>query len=201
MQQPPPFEILILCTGNICRSPAVEYLLSAALDDSVRVSSAGTHAVVGAPVDAQMAAQLPMTCSGFSARQLDAATLRSAGLILGLAREHRARAVDILPAAVRRTFTLREFARILSLPGEFTPGGSAADFFTEAVPRAAALRPLARASSADADDIADPYRESDQVFAECFTEIDSAVQVIAGRWRGRALADMASGSGAGWSDE
>lgn len=162
------------------------------MDDSVRVHSAGTHAVVGAPVDAQMTTHLPMTCADFSARQLDAAALRDAGLILGLTREHRAHAVEILPAAVRRTFTLREFARILSLPEEFTPGGSAAQFFAGAVARAAALRPLARASSPDADDITDPYRLTDEVFAECFDQIEAAVQVIAGRWRGEPLADVPS---------
>lgn len=161
------------------------------MDDSVRVRSAGTHAVVGAPVDPQMTAHLPMSCSAFSARQLDAAALRDAGLILGLTRGHRAHAVEILPAAVRRTFTLREFARILSLPGEFAPGGSAAQFFSGAVPRAAALRPLARAGSVDDDDITDPYRQSDDVFAECFTEIDAAVQTIAGRWRGGTFPGVA----------
>lgn len=189
MQHPPPFEILVICTGNICRSPAVEYLLRAALDDSVRVHSAGTHAVVGGPVDPQMTAHLPMQCTDFAARQLNEATLRDAGLILGLTREHRAHAVEILPAAVRRTFTLREFARILSLPDEFTPGGSAAHFFADAVPRAAALRPLARANGFGEDDVTDPYRQTDEVFAGSFAQIEAAVQVIAGRWRGAALAD------------
>ena len=44
-QSPParPFRVLTVCTGNICRSPAVERLLAAALgpDADVEVSSAG----------------------------------------------------------------------------------------------------------------------------------------------------------------
>jgi protein-tyrosine-phosphatase len=45
------FEILLVCTGNICRSPMAEgllkHLLPAHLKQRVRVSSAGTHALHG----------------------------------------------------------------------------------------------------------------------------------------------------------
>jgi protein-tyrosine phosphatase len=182
----PLFEILVVCTGNICRSPAAEYLLREALDDSVHVHSAGTHGVVGAPVDPPMAAHLSMSCSGFAARQLTAPLVRRAGLVLGLTRTHRGRVVETFPAAVRRAFTLREFARILSLPKEFPVGGTAADFFTEAVPQAAALRSLARVDDPAEDDVADPYGQTNEVFADCFVELEAAVQAIAGRWRAGA---------------
>lgn len=46
-------EILLVCTGNICRSPFMEYTLRDSLDragvNDFVVSSAGTRAVVGAP--------------------------------------------------------------------------------------------------------------------------------------------------------
>lgn len=177
----PPFEILVVCTGNICRSPAAEYLLRSALDDSVSIRSAGTHAVVGAPVDPPMAAQLPMSCEGFAAQQLTAPLVRDADLVLTLTRGHRARTVETFPAAVRRAFTLREFARILALPEEFPTGDTAAEFLTHAVPRAAELRPRARVADPRDDDIADPYGLEDAVFADCFAQLDAAVQVIANR--------------------
>ncbi|GAB3624535.1 hypothetical protein GCM10027418_26200 [Mariniluteicoccus endophyticus] len=41
----------MVCTGNICRSPAGHLLLQRYLGDSVEVTSAGTHALVGQPVD------------------------------------------------------------------------------------------------------------------------------------------------------
>lgn len=45
------FEILLVCTGNICRSPMAEgllkHLLPASLKQKVRVTSAGTHALHG----------------------------------------------------------------------------------------------------------------------------------------------------------
>ena len=51
------YAILMVCTGNICRSPTAEIvlrqkLLSAGLQDRVRVASAGTHDYhVGNPAD------------------------------------------------------------------------------------------------------------------------------------------------------
>ena len=44
--------------------------------------------------------------AGFRAQQLSAEHLRQADLILGMTREHRAAAADLVPAAVRRSFTL-----------------------------------------------------------------------------------------------
>ena len=52
------FSILAVCTGNVCRSPAVERLLSSKLGPTVNVSSAGTHALAGHPISAPMAALL-----------------------------------------------------------------------------------------------------------------------------------------------
>ena len=43
------FSILTVCTGNVCRSPAVERLLASKLGPTVSVASAGTHALVGHP--------------------------------------------------------------------------------------------------------------------------------------------------------
>jgi protein-tyrosine phosphatase len=44
------FSILAVCTGNVCRSPAVERLLTGQLFPTVTVSSAGMHALVGHPI-------------------------------------------------------------------------------------------------------------------------------------------------------
>ena len=52
------FSILAVCTGNVCRSPAVERLLASKLGPTVSVRSAGTHALVGHPISEPMAALL-----------------------------------------------------------------------------------------------------------------------------------------------
>lgn len=174
-----PFEILVVCTGNICRSPAAEYLLRAVLDDSVRVSSAGTGAVVGAPMDPQMVAQMPVPSDDFRAAQLTPRMLEQAGLILALTREHRSRIVSTSPLALRRTFTLREFARILDLSELGFGAPDAGAFLRDAVPLAARLRTSAPAASPDLDDIADPYMKDDDAFTQAFVEIGQAIHRIA----------------------
>jgi protein-tyrosine phosphatase len=59
-----PYRVIAVCTGNICRSPMAELMLSAAfaeagLDDLVIVDSAGTTAYeAGRPIDARAARKL-----------------------------------------------------------------------------------------------------------------------------------------------
>lgn len=115
----PAVRILTVCTGNICRSPVAERLLAARLGDRAEVTSAGTRAVVGAPIDPGMASLLDTAgeaSGGFAARQLTATQIRDADLVLALTRAHRARILEEVPAALRRTFTLLEFARIVASP-------------------------------------------------------------------------------------
>ena len=40
-------SVLVVCTANVCRSPAVAALLTAALGEGVRVTRAGTRAAAG----------------------------------------------------------------------------------------------------------------------------------------------------------
>jgi len=86
-------NILIVCVGNICRSPIGEYLMrERALEagqDAVRVSSAGLGALVdhGAEPNAvQVAAGLGLDLGPHKARQLDDAMLRESDLVLVMER-------------------------------------------------------------------------------------------------------------------
>ena len=112
------FSILAVCTGNVCRSPAVERLLASKLGPTVTVSSAGTHALVGHPISDPMAALLldsDVEPDSFAARRLSEPMLKEADLILSMTRAQRGLVVELWPPAVRRTFTLRELARLLEL--------------------------------------------------------------------------------------
>jgi protein-tyrosine phosphatase len=89
-------RVLVVCTGNICRSPMGEAFLRQHLADRgvqhVEVASAGTHAQVGrgamsAAKDA--VAAIRGDASRHVARQIDIGTARAADLILCAAREHR----------------------------------------------------------------------------------------------------------------
>jgi protein-tyrosine phosphatase len=179
-----PYTILCVCTGNVCRSPAAELLLAARLGPSVKVASAGTLGLVGRPIEPPMAAHLAalgLEPVGFTARRLTAADVAGADLVLGLTRGHRAEAVELAPAAVRRAFTLLEFARLLGqIRADELPDASVADRLRTAVPLAAARRRLVVGPMA-ADDVVDPYRMARQVYEQSFSAIRAAVDTIADR--------------------
>ena len=175
------FSILTVCTGNVCRSPAVERLLAQELGPTVSVSSAGTHALVGHSISEPMARLLRNSGageSGFAARRLTEEVIKEADLVLALARAQRGLIVDLCPAAVRRTFTLREFARLLwQVQPSALPDGTPAERLRAALPLAAAERGLQRVSREE-DDVVDPFRLSDEVYAASFAEIAAAVNAI-----------------------
>lgn len=89
------FQILVVCTGNICRSPMAEGLLKGRmpldLEDRVAVSSAGTHAMHGHPPASD--AIEAMDLYGYSiqrhrARQLTRNMVKNADLVVAMENEH-----------------------------------------------------------------------------------------------------------------
>jgi len=185
-----PLTVLAVCTGNICRSPAVERLLAHALgpDAGVRVASAGVRAVVGWAISDTMADLLTdagAQCEGFAARQLTAAMVDDAALVLALTRAHRGLVVGLVPSAVRRTFTLREFARFAAAVGaDALPKGSPAERLTALIPLAAAQRGQVPVDRRD-DDVLDPYGGGDRLYALSFGRMRPAVDTISEVLRGR----------------
>lgn len=84
-------NILCVCTGNICRSPLAEGALQAALPD-LAIRSAGLHAVVGHPVEANAAQSardidLPLKPE-HSAHQIGREDLVAADLVLVMDKGH-----------------------------------------------------------------------------------------------------------------
>ena len=166
------FLILTVCTGNICRSPLAEHLLSTLLQDipEITVASAGTLALTDEPMDPSTRdiarAHGAINVAGHRARRLTQEMVEEADLILGMSRSHRRAVVELSPRSARRTFTLKEFARLAeatdyeTIPKEYpeyaTPAGrmSAA---VRAVPSSRSLLPPP--VTPDEDDILDPYRQ------------------------------------------
>lgn len=188
------FSILVVCTGNVCRSPLAEQLLSARLSAAgipVRVTSAGTRALVGRPMPEEIGA-LSLDYGGnpaeHVARQLTAEMVEDADLVLTATRDHRGEVVSLSPAASRHTFTLQQFARIsqaaetrplLEPVREDTGAPGARPALRGYVDSVAASRgyapPPARAID---DDIEDPYRQSKQVYRRVARTIDEAVTSV-----------------------
>ena len=174
--------ILTVCTGNICRSPAVEHLLRLGLGPTVTISSAGTSALVGQPVSAPMAQLLlarKVDSDGFRARLVSAQLIEAADLVLPVTRAHRSLVVDLWPAAVRRTFTVREFARLLlQIDEALLPAGNSAERLRAAIPLATAQRGRTALVPAVDDDVVDPYRRERAVYEAALEQIVPAVQTI-----------------------
>ena len=105
-------RILVVCTGNICRSPVAEYLLRNALQHAGRtpqVASAGVGALVGEPAhDTALArmAERSVDLSAHRAQQATQALCRWADLVLVMESHHREALGDIDPAVRGKTFLL-----------------------------------------------------------------------------------------------
>jgi protein-tyrosine-phosphatase len=108
-------QVLIVCTGNTCRSPmaegALRSLLPSEIAAHVRVLSAGTNAVPGVPAT-------PLAVSTVGSRGLDLRGHQSTGLtpelireselILGMEPGHVARARELAPDADDRIHLITE---------------------------------------------------------------------------------------------
>ncbi|WP_146341223.1 low molecular weight phosphatase family protein [Nesterenkonia sp. NBAIMH1] len=170
------FSILAVCTGNICRSPAMERLLAHmfAEEDSVIVRSAGTFAHSGwdmQPGTRQRLEWAGAATDGFVAEQTTPQMLRGADLILGATREHVRDMLADAPEAAPRTFTVRHFGRITAhIQDDELPSAGAADRLKALVALADARRdrtgPLGEES-----DVVDPYMLPEDVYDQAFDEI------------------------------
>lgn len=83
-------SILVVCVGNICRSPTGERLLSKYLSNK-KISSAGLGALVGKPADAtatEVATTHVLSLEGHQAQQLTNAMCREYDLILVMEKKH-----------------------------------------------------------------------------------------------------------------
>lgn len=157
-------HVVFVCTGNICRSPTAERLATAygaRLElPGFRASSAGTHAVVAHPVHPDAAfvlERLGGDASDFAARQLTAKIASDADLVLTMTRAHRDAVLELAPSRLRRTFTLREAARLVSECG------------ARDVDDLAGLRP--KLASDETQDIPDPIGRG----VEYYTTIGSQI--------------------------
>lgn len=107
-------DVLLVCTGNLCRSPMAEVILRSMRPDLV-IASAGTAAVDGTPWHPFTIEALQEAGYDFQpgvARRLRRADVRSAKLILTAEGAHRSVAIRLDPTAEDRTFTLLEAARL-----------------------------------------------------------------------------------------
>lgn len=108
-------RVLLVCTGNICRSPLAEAILRRELERAGRadidVKSAGTGAWDGAPASEGaylVGLEHGLDLSAHRARLLTRDVVQNADVIFTMARHHRARVQEL--GGDERTFVLGEYA-------------------------------------------------------------------------------------------
>jgi len=117
---PDQFRILCVCASNVCRSVLAEGLvrrdLAARLGDLAgrfHAGSAGTEATPGRAMHPHVRDVLQACdagAGGFTSRRLAPPLVAGSDLVLTATTGQRDRAIQLVPAALGRTFTLREFA-------------------------------------------------------------------------------------------
>lgn len=201
MESPSPVRILTVCTGNICRSPVAERLLQAGLDQVLpggfEVRSAGTRALVGDPIQplsADIIHTFGGTAEGFTARQLSGKILRNVDLVLTMTSGHRGEVLQLDASLLKRTFTIREFARMLDVlddraaassttsdpsgQEEADPMAANVAFWRGLPARAASVRHLSLPADPSENDIIDPYRRGPETYRQMEDELAPAIVSI-----------------------
>ena len=186
------FNIVFVCTGNICRSPMAEQMLEQQAAKNklpIVVSSAGVMAMTGDPMTPQSAEA--MTLRGYTptkhvSQDLTPKILEDADLVLTATLDHRSELARMLPKASKYSFTIDEFARLTSFlmadpefQDEFKkkPKETREQYLKRAMHEAVLLRGMVP-TSLDPIDVIDPYMQSMKVYNQVAAHVDSRLETI-----------------------
>lgn len=162
-------QLLFVCHANVARSAAAERLARAISPTGTqwRFTSAGTHALVGEPIDPTVAAaarEVGAPLDGPVSRQATADLVDGADLVLAFETDHRDWLLREAPAAAARIHTIRRAAARLATR-----------------PRRA--EPLSHLALDDhrygpADDFADPYGRGPEAARAAVADLRGLLEVL-----------------------
>lgn len=116
-------KILILCVGNVCRSPTAERLFEHRLAGrGYTIRSAGLHALENQPIDETARAILAE--NGYNgdyhqARQLEALHLRNADIVLVMEKRHIEPVLALAPESRGKVFLLGKWQNDREIPDPY----------------------------------------------------------------------------------
>lgn len=190
--------ILVVCSGNVRRSPAIEAMLREGVGQigglarhGITVISAGSEALEGYDMDPMIASEVALAGVRLTRHQaypLDVDDIESADLIITAERSHRSEVAKLVPSAVKRTFTLVEIAALGDLLGRTAlggPAGSEADAATrlrtlvQLAPLQKARRRVRRPTDDDLLDLRKRTpREARRLVTEARGHVESLLRVL-----------------------
>lgn len=161
-----PYRVLFVCTANICRSAYADVVARGRNIPGLQFGSAGTHALVGQPIDPPMSNQVNIGDENqHRAQQLSYELVDSADLILAMGAEHRRYILDEWPSAARKTFVIGHAAREINA----MPEGSLDDVVQHL---------WGHRSTSARDEVADPYRRGEGAAIAAARSIDTHLEDI-----------------------
>lgn len=174
--------IVVVCTGNICRSALAEAILArdlAEIDPEATVVSAGTSPAVGLATDRHLrrvAEELGLDVSGHMPQPATMTLLDQADLVLAATVDHVEEVRWRSPNAPTTTL-LAAARRAQLIGGNPLPFDQWVERLTTSVDGSPVCTP-------GFDDIADPYGGPRRAYRRMADEVDSAVERLTLHWGG-----------------
>ncbi|WP_206481463.1 low molecular weight phosphatase family protein [Micrococcus sp. KRD070] len=188
----PSARVLVVCTGNICRSAYVEYALQAQLNallgdrGRAEVTSAGTEpnqalTVPGPLLDLAPSRRVRAALTQHRPQQLTGRPLADQDLVLTATDDHLDEVLREDPASVRRTFTILGMGTLLRDHGEelaaaVPPGAGVTALVTALAELRSRL--IAHGERPDAD-LPDPFRGPAEGYAAMAQTAQPIVELLA----------------------
>jgi protein-tyrosine phosphatase len=123
-------SILVVCTGNICRSPTGERLLRQHMPGII-VDSAGICGLVGRPADAraqEIAALHGVSLEGHQARKLNVQMMREYDLILAMEPGHLNHISTIAPEIRGKALLFGQWMQMREIPDPYCKSHEAYEY-------------------------------------------------------------------------
>jgi protein-tyrosine-phosphatase len=170
-------RLLLVCTGNLCRSPMAEAILRQELEsrgcDGVEVASAGTWAARGEPATEEaiaVCASHGIDLAAHRSRLADVEAVEAADAVVGMTNVQRQEIAVLVPEARSKTILLKEIPRTEMLP--VWPDANLHE-------RVEALLMGTRPKWNRKLDVADPIGRPMQVYERCFSELQENIVTLA----------------------
>jgi protein-tyrosine phosphatase len=118
-----PGRVLLVCVGNVCRSPLAACVVRDRLaDPAIVVESAGLSALAGQPIDPCAGSVLEahgLDATLHVARQVDEAMIDAADVVLVMEKAQILAVHALAPSAVGKTFLLGKWLGAVDIPDPF----------------------------------------------------------------------------------